>query len=934
MALSWNEIKDRALHFSIEFEGAHYEKGETQTFYNEFFNIFGVNRRRVATFEEPVKKLGDKRGFIDLFWKGVLLVEQKSKGRDLKKAKEQALDYFPNLKDDELPKYIMVSDFQTFELYDLETGEENKFTLQELYQNVGLFSFIAGYEKKNYKDIEEVNIEASELMGKLYDELRKSGYPQHDLEIFLTRALFCLFADDSGIWENNLLTRFVEEKTNEDGSDTGSKLSHLFQVLNTPKEKRSSNLDESLAKFEYINGGLFANMVSIPDFNSRMRKVFLECCYYDWKKVSPAIFGSLFQSVSDSKKRRELGEHYTSEQNILKLIEPLFLDDLWEEFEKIRNIKTGKKSRLEEFQNKLASLKFLDPACGCGNFLVVTYRELRKLETSVIMELEQLKKDSGQMRLNAMSYSKIDVDNFYGIEIEEFPCKIAEVALWMTDHLMNMELSEQLGSFYSRIPLKKSATIINKNALRINWADIVLQNELNYILGNPPFIGKSGSKNESEERKIIRQQDVASILGKIPKGGLLDYVACWYIKSAQYIQNYKHIKCALVSTNSITQGEQIGILWNELINKYNIKIHFAHKTFNWCNEAKGKAHVHCIIVGYANFDISKKYLFVYENIKGNAHKITVKNINPYLIDFKDDILIFPRRKSLCNVKEIIAGGKPVEGHYFIFDSIDELNSFIEKEPNAKKYIKELVCADEYINGNKRWCLWLKDANPYEISKMPLVKERIENVRKYRLNSSKKDTIKLAETPSLFAEIKNIGDNYLLIPLTSGERRKYIPIGFIDKDKIPNNSCSIIPYATLYDFGIITSAMHMIWMKYVCGRLESRYRYSNNIVYRNFPFPKDVSKKHKELVEQKANNVLTIRNEFLNQDENCSLAILYNPETMPPDLLKAHIELDKAVDKCYGKNTFKNELERIEFLFCLYEEYTKPLLQKHINSFKS
>lgn len=918
MGLSWNEIRDRALKFSLEYKDEYYEKGEAQTFYNDFFNIFGVNRRRVATYEKLVKKSGKKRGYIDLFWKGMLLVEQKSEGEDLKKAKEQALDYFPNLKDYELPKYILVSDFQTFELYDLETGEENKFTLQELYQNVGLFSFIAGYEKKCYKDTEEVNIKASELMGKLYDELEKSGYPQHDLEIFLTRILFCLFADDSGIWENNLLTKFIEEKTNEDGSDTGSKLSHLFQVLNTPIEKRSSNLDECLAKFEYINGGLFANMVTIPDFNSKMRKVFLECCYYDWKKVSPAIFGSLFQSVSDSKKRRELGEHYTSEQNILKLIEPLFLNDLRKEFEKIRSKKIGKKSRLEEFQNKLASLKFLDPACGCGNFLVVTYRELRRLETSIIMELEQLKKDSGQMRVDTMSYSKIDVDNFYGIEIEEFPCKIAEVALWMTDHLMNMELSEQLGAFYSRIPLQKSATIVNTNALTISWEEIVNPKELNYILGNPPFIGKHLQTSE-------QSKEVESVIGKIKGVGVLDYVSAWYVKAAKYIKNWQHIKCAFVSTNSITQGEQVGVLWGELLNNYNIKIHFAHKTFDWCNETRGKAHVHCVIIGFANFDTNKKYLFDYENIKGVAHQIVVNNINPYLIDYKD-ILISSRTKPLCDVNSISAGGKPVDGGHLIFHTKKEKEDFLKAEPKALKYIHELIGSEEYINREKRWCLWLKDANPADLVKMPLVIKRLDLVRESRQKSEKAATRKLALTPQLFAEIKETGENYLLIPLISSEQRMYIPMGFLNKECIPTNRCSFIPNADYALFGYLSSKMHMTWTKYVCGRLESRYNYSNKIVYNNFPFPKNVSTKNKQNVENKVKNIISIRDKYLENDVSCSLATLYNPKTMPPDLLKAHMELDRAVDKCYGKNSFKNELERIEFLFGLYEEYTKPLLK--------
>ncbi len=918
MALSWNEIKDRALKFSNEFCEARYEKGETQTFYNEFFNIFGLNRRRVATFEEPVKKLGDKQGFIDLFWGGVMLVEQKSQGRDLKKAKTQALDYFPNLKDEELPRYILLSDFQTFELYDLETDEEHKFDLKDLYQNVGLFGFIAGYEKKSYKDTEVVNIEASELMGKLYDQLRLSGYPEHDLEVFLTRILFCLFADDSDIWERNLLTQYIEERTAKDGSDLGGKIAKLFETLNTPQDKRSPHLDEHLKRFAYINGGLFAHLVHIPDFDSKMRDVFWECCYFDWRKVSPAIFGSLFQSVSNPQKRRELGEHYTSEQNILKLIEPLFLDELWEEFEKVKH----NRNRLEEFHNKIASLKFFDPACGCGNFLVVTYRELRRLETQVILKRDSFKKDSGQMRMDVASLSKLDVDNFYGIEIEEFPCKIAEVALWMTDHLMNMELSTSLGSFYTRIPLVKSAKIVNANSLTIDWSEVVKPEALNYILGNPPFIGsKMLSKDQSNELK--------SIFLNISGIGVLDYVTAWYLKSAQYIKNYSHIKCAFVSTNSITQGEQVGILWNELLKNYNIKIHFAHRTFNWCNEARGNANVHCVIIGFANFDTNKKRLFDYEDIKGEPHEIEVKNINPYLIEGKN-IIVTKNNKPISSTTPLISkGNQPTDGGNLIVEERD-YEDFITKEPMAKKYLKKLLGSEEFINNKKRYCLWLVDCPPSELSKMPLVQERIKKCRDMRLKSSDKGTHKLALTPSLFRETNN-PDNAILIPSTSSERRKYVPIGFLYKDSISTNANLIVNNATIVDFGIITSEMHMTWMKYTCGRLESRYRYSASIVYNNFPFPKDISEKNKQNVEQKAQAVFDVRAKYQNtgcEGSGCSLAVLYNPETMPPDLMKAHQELDRAVDKCYGKTSFKSERERIEFLFALYEEYTKPLLAKN------
>jgi len=915
MALSWNEIKDRALKFSNEFKEARYEKGETQTFYNEFFNVFGLNRRRVATFEEPVKKLGDKQGFIDLFWGGVMLVEQKSQGRDLKKAKTQALEYFPKLKEEELPRYILLSDFQTFELYDLETDEEHKFDLKDLYQNVGLFGFIAGYEKKSYKDTEEANIEASELMGKLYDQLRLSGYPEHDLELFLTRVLFCLFADDSDIWERNLLTQYVEERTSKDGSDLGGKLAHLFQILNTPIDKRSNNLDEHLKRFAYINGGLFAKTVFIPDFDSKMRDVFLDCCYYNWAKVSPAIFGSLFQSVSNPKKRRELGEHYTSEQNILKLIEPLFLDTLWEEFEKIKN----NRSKLEEFHNKIASLKFFDPACGCGNFLVVTYRELRRLETQVILKLDTFKKDSGQMRIDVASLSKLDVDNFYGIEIEEFPCKIAEVALWMTDHLMNMELSELLGNFYSRIPLIKSAKIVNANSLTQDWNEVVRPEALNYILGNPPFVGKQmQSKEQSAE--------MASIFAGVKGAGVLDYVSAWYLKSAQYIQNYSHIKCAFVSTNSITQGEQVGILWNELLKNYNIKIHFAHRTFDWCNEARGNAHVHCVIIGFANFDTNKKRLFDYEDIKGEPHEIIVKNINPYLIDC-DDLVVLKRSRPLLDMPEIVFGNMANDGGNLILNDEEEKNEFIKQEPLAEKYIKIFMGAEEFINNKVRYCLWLKDVNPVELSKMPLVLDRINKVKNLRLQSARKETRELANIPALFGEIRQPNCDYIVIPSATSSRRKYIPIGFISKDIIASNLCLLIPTNNLYILGLLLSDMHMTWTKYVCGRLGSGYRYSASVIYNNFSFPKDISDKNKQNVEQKAQAVLDTRAKYQNTDETCSLAVLYNPETMPPELMKAHQELDRAVDKCYGKTNFKSERERIEFLFSLYEQYTKPLFTK-------
>lgn len=911
MALSWNEIRSRALNFSKEFADAHYERGETQTFYNEFFNVFGVNRRRVATFEEPVKKLGNKQGFIDLLWKGVLLVEQKSEGRDLTKAKAQALDYFPGLKDNELPQYVLACDFQNFELWDLDNNKGYEFKLSELPENIELFGFIAGYEKKEYKDFQQANIAASELMGKLYDELKESGYAQHNLELFLVRILFCMFADDTGIFERDIFKQLIENRTREDGSDTGSWLTQLFEVLNTPLDKRYKTLDEDLAAFPYINGSLFDKTVPIPSFDSKMRQALLDCCYYTWNGVSPAIFGSLFQCVANKEKRRTLGEHYTTEKNIMKTISPLFLDDLKAEFAKLKNDKsTSKNARLKEFQRKLAKLKFLDPACGCGNFLVIAYRELRQLELEVLKELPS------ESELDISLISMIDVDNFYGIEIEEFPAKIAEVAMWICDHQMNIELSKAFGQYFARIPLKKTAHILCSNALTTDWKELIKPEELSYILGNPPFIG-ARMKTEAQTAEM------QTIFKDVKGWGDLDYVTAWYLKAAEYIQ-HTEIKVAFVSTNSITQGIQAGLLWGSLFQRYGIFIHFAHRTFIWDSEASGKAHVHCVIIGFANCDTDKKLIYDYQSVKGDAHQIKVKSINQYLLDAKN-VVINARSKPICNVAEMGIGNKPIDGGNYIFET-EQMHEFLGEEPLSEKYFHKYVGAEEFINNKERWCLYLGSVSPYDLSLMKHVKQLIENVRNFRLASKSKPTISLASTPTKF-HIENIPtSDYIFIPRVSSERRKYIPIGFLTPDIIASDSALIIPDASLYEFGILTSIMHMTWVKYVCGRLESRYRYSNKIVYNNFPWPINPTDKQKEKVKELAQQILDIRAKY----PNCSLAILYNPETMPPDLVKAHTELDKAVDACYGKKIFASDSERMEFLFDLYEQYITPLTSSSIS----
>ncbi|MCF6176305.1 MAG: hypothetical protein L3J71_11120 [Victivallaceae bacterium] len=952
MALSWNEIKRRSIDFSNEWADESREHAEAKSFWDAFFHVFGIERRRIAAFEAPVKKLDNNYGFIDLFWKGTLLVEHKSRGKDLNKAYSQALDYFAGLKDYELPKYILVSDFEHFRLYDLDDNKQYEFTIDRLHDNVHLFSFVAGYTKKNYRSEDPVNIKAAELMGKLHDYLYDANYRGHDLEVLLVRILFCLFADDTGIFEKNIFCDYIEQKTAEDGSDLGMHLAHLFQVLDTPVERRSKNLDESLNDFSYINGKLFKAMLPVAAFNPKMRDALLEACYFEWSKISPAVFGSLFQSVMNQKERREVGAHYTSEQNILKLIKPLFLDELQQELEQLKSLKRGSKQRLEEFHEKLANLKFLDPACGCGNFLVITYRELRLLEIEIIKVLH---KDAV---LDIGYYCRINVDQMYGIEIEEFPAKIAEVAMWLVDHQMNIRLSEEFGMYYVRLPLNKSANIHHGNALQLDWnyllhgsyfdvsADTVNvamiaepgthyetinvsakklniideskikkqqqqhQIKFDYILGNPPFIGK-------KEQSFIQKEDMDKIFLKLKGSGVLDYVTCWYIKAAQYIQN-TDIKVAFVSTNSIVQGEQVGVLWNELFCRYHIKIYFAHRTFAWSNEARENAHVHVVIIGFGTVDISNKLIYEYENINGVPHSISVKNINPYLIN-GDDFVILKRSKTLQNVPSISYGSIAIDNGYLIL-SDEEKNSLIELDPKINKFIRPFTGSQEFIKNISRWCFWLYDADPKELKEFPEIMNRIKMVKIYRLSSNRKTTQRLAEFPTLFGENRQPTTNYLLIPKVSSERRTYLPIGFCDKSIIANGSCLVVPNAQLYHLGILTSKMHVSWMKYICGRMKSDYQYSSAIVYNNYPWPENPTETQKKLIEEKAQKVLDTR--ALYPDN--SLADLYNPLTMPPELVKAHNELDKTVDKCYRKTLFKTEMERLEFLFDLYQKYLRDV----------
>jgi hypothetical protein len=927
--LSWNEIKSRAIGFSKKWEDETSERAEAQSFWNDFFAIFGVERRRVAIFEKQVKlsRVDEKvrNGRIDAFWKGVLLIEHKSADQDLDRAFKQAADYFPGIVERELPRYILVSDFVRFRLYDLDRDTETHFNLADLHKHIKRFGFIAGYQAVEIKPQDPVNIKAAEAMGKLHDLLLASGYDGHPLELLLVRILFCLFADDTGIFQPaQSLRAWVDERTSEDGSDLGAQLAQLFQVLNTPDEKRAKTLDEQIKAFPYVNGKLFEETLPMASFDTNMRETLLDCCALDWSTISPAIFGALFQSIMNDKARRNLGAHYTSEENILKLIKPLFLDELWAEFEKVKS----NKNKLFEFHKKLRSLTFFDPACGCGNFLVITYRELRLLELAVLRVVHDA---VGSRFLDVHAEIKLDVDQFYGIEIEEFPAQIAQVAMWLIDHQMNVKVGEEFGMYFARIPLKSSPHIVHGNALRIDWQSVLPPYRCSYVMGNPPFVG---AKFMSDAQRA----DSAAVFAGIDNAGLLDFVCAWYVSAARYIRQIDNpaapqvgvsltaihnfpIRCAFVSTNSITQGEQVGVLWSWLLAQ-GIKIQFAHRTFAWSNEARGKAAVHCVIVGFGLFDTPNKTIFEYDDIRGEPHAISVSNINPYLIDAPD--IVLPRRSlPICPAPEIGIGNKPIDDGNYLFTAEEKLE-FLRREPSAKKYFRRWLGADEFINNIERWCLWLGDCSPAELRAMPEAIKRVQAVKASRLASKSAPTRKIAATPTRFHVEFMPKKPFMVIPEVSSERRVFIPLGFLNPSILASNKLRIVANAGLFDFGILSSTMHMAWTRATCGRLESRYQYSIYIVYNNFPWPDSPTATQKQNIETAAQAVLDARAAF----PDSSLADLYDPLTMPPALAKAHQKLDAAVDSSYAKNsgkkTFKNDAERVAFLFTLYQQYTSIL----------
>ena len=925
MPLLWNEIRQRAIIFAKNWSSASRERAEAQTFWNEFFDVFGIRRRTVANFEEPVKNLKGDCEFIDLFWPGKLIAEHKSRGRDLSKAATQANGYCLNLlnsnRREEMPRFIIVSDFARFALHDLEAEKPEdrtiEFDLAQLPKMIRHFAFIAGYETRRLDPEDPANMKAVELLGNLHDRLEDVGYVGHDLQRFMVRILFCLFADDSGIFEPDTFKLFVQNRTREDGSDLGPQLARLFGILNTPPQRRQSNLDEDLTILPYVNGELYQENLTFPEFDTAMRTALMSCCCFRWERISPAIFGSLFQAVMLPRERRQIGGHYTSERNILKLIRSLFLDALRAEFESI----TGNPRKLEEFHRKIGRLKLLDPACGCGNFLIISYRELRRLELDVLQARFGKELSEGDIRAEC----RVNVSQMYGIEIEEWPVRIAEVALWLMDHQMNQELFERFSQVKATVPLAKSPTIRQANALRLDWNEVLPAGECSYVLGNPPFVG---AKFQTDQQR----GDMASVTGGAQNAGLLDLVTAWYFKATDYMAQNRAVRAAFVSTNSITQGEQVGVLWPALFAR-GVKIHFGHRTFAWASEARGKAHVHVVMIGFGLADVPRKTIYDYDADELEPVISVAQNISPYLIE-GSDIVITSRARPLGQAPPICFGNQPIDGGHLLLNPQDRM-VLLDQQPEARKWIRRYVGADEFINGIERYCLWLKDTPPRELREMPVVMQRLKAVREFRLASKRPATRDLAACPSSFAFVSHPEHAYLLIPSVSSEKRQYSPMAFMPANVIASNLCLLVPDAKLFHFGVLSSAMHMAWVRQVCGRMKSDYRYSNKLVYNNFPWPTDIAEARRARVQELAQSVLDIRVElgdgrvgFLPSTKpsvaSCSLGDLYDPISMPTKLLKAHKDLDRAVDACYRSAPFTSERQRVEYLFTLYEQLIAPL----------
>jgi len=907
---SWNEIRTSAAEFAARWADETNEKAEAQTFWNEFLGIFGIDRRRVAVFEKRAQRTSTAGGgFIDIFWPGTLIAEHKSAGKSLEDAEQQAIDYLESIDVDDFPGLVITSDFATLRVRDL--GGDNQpytFPLTKLPEEIDRLGHLAGYKKREFSggDEEAANVKAAKLMGRLYEELSRNGYEGHDASILLVRLLFLMFGDDTGMWEKGLFAEFVDARTAPDGSDLGAQLAHLFQVLDKEETSRPAAIDELLARFPYVNGHLFSERIDIPAFDRRMRDELVAATEFDWGKISPAVFGSLFQAIKSKEARRELGEHYTTESAIMKALGPLFLDELENAFIQVKD----NKNRLEALHDRLAGIQVLDPACGCGNFLVVAYRQLRRFELKVLTRLRELSGER-QLVLDVDALSRVRISQFFGIEIEEWPARIAETAMFLLDQQANQELALAFGRAPDRLPIKIAPVIHMGNALRVPWNSIMQFGPDSFVVGNPPF-GGTWLLNDAQK------DDLNQVWDGVRGGGNMDYVSCWHAIAARHIET-SGVKVAFVSTNSITQGQQAPVLGAEFA-KHGVEIDFAHQTFSWSSEAPGQAAVHCVIVGFSRRGAGKKKtLFRYPNIKGEPLAGSATNINIYLDD-APDVFVTNRSAPLqVGTQLMLKGSQPTDNGYLSDISTKEAEEIRLSDAVAAKYLRKLIGAQELINGEERWCLWLVDAEPGDIRSSPELMRRVGEVRAMRMASKKQTTKDDAATPHLFQENRQPQTPYLAVPCHSSETRRYVPMALTPPDVIATNALLTVTNASVYSFGILQSSVFMAWNAAVSGRLESRFRISAEITYNNFPWPDEPA--NKTQIETAAQAVIDARNNH----PDASLADLYDLLAMPRNLVEAHQKLDREVLAAYGLKASSTESEILANLFTRYSALTADLL---------
>lgn len=904
--------RSAASKFASKWSGTIDEQQNSQAFWQDFFReVIGIKDLQKSGIEFEKKVVSSKKGTttrIDVYWRDTLLIEQKSAGKDLDGAEMQAREYVVSLPPAQRPPVLIVCDFARLRIVDILLNKSHEFHLEDLPDNLQYIEAIVKRESGAATEVQvEADQKAAKLMANLYLLLEKYGYSGHEASVFMVRVLFCLFADDTRMWSGRLFQKLIED-TNSEGTDLGPRIANLFALLDTPKSERKGPQDPFMADFPYVNGGIFAERIEVINFNGPMRAALIDCCNYDWSRINPTIFGALFQNIKSKDDRRALGEHYTTEANIEKAIGPLFLDDLNEKLEKAWD----SESKLKELQRELGSLKFFDPACGCGNFLITSYKRLRQLELDILVRLKQLQGTVGQTSLLDVKQDIfVNLEQLYGIEYVEWSSQIAKVAVYLADHQENLRLESVIGVASNRFPLTQAANITQGNALEIPWDEHCPMSERTFIVGNPPFLGARLMNDE-------QRADQARVWKSLPGSGMTDYVSNWFILASECI-NKNGCKAALVSTNSITQGDQPALLWS-VIRQLNVEIDFAHRTFAWENDASGKASVHCVILGLSRRGQGKtKVLWDYANLDGVAIKKTVKNINAYLVD-GNNVLVRARKVPLLgSIPPLLTGNEPRDGGHLSKITASEAKEIQANDPIAAKYLRVLIGSQEVLNGTaNRFCLWLLKAEPHELKNSSELQKRVRAVRENRLSAggTKSAKIKTADTPALFSRIAQPEKTFMAVPSVSSEKRQYIPLEFFEPEVIVNNAVFFIESTDMALYAILQSRIYRIWVEAVSSRLKSDYQISASSVYNTFPFP-DLDKKSKESLADLGNSLRSCRLDF----KNTPLGDLYDPLLMPSDILTIHKSIDREVLRALAVPKTSSDSEILAELFTRYEQLT-------------